>query len=291
MYVFSYLNQSRFSTYKRMFQKFNIILTAKRYSDSTISTYIGLLASYQQYLGHTRPIDRLDVSYLITTLRDFILIKHYAFNTQKQLISAVSLYYKEALSQDIDLSSLRPRSPQRVLPDILSTYEVKKILDHTTNLKHKAALTTIYALGLRVGELIDLKLIALDKKRNTITIKAAKGKKDRQLPFPESLKPLLRKYYTKHQPVEYLFNGQSRQQYTAGSLRAVFKASCKKAHIKKKVTLHSLRHAYATHLMDAGTDLRIIQELLGHSDIKTTMIYTHVTTRSIQQVKSPLDFL
>ncbi len=274
-----------------MFQNFNTILKAKRYSDSTINTYVGLLASYQQYLGDTLAINRLDISYLITTLRDFILHKHYAFNTQKQLISAVSLYYKEELRQDIDLSSLRPRSPQRVLPDILSAYEVKNILHHTTNLKHKAALTTIYALGLRVGELIDLRLSSIDKKRNTITIKAAKGKKDRQLPFPESLKPLLRRYYVMYQPTEYLFNGQSKPQYTAGSLRSVFRASCNKAHIKKKVTLHSLRHAYATHLMDTGTDLRMIQELLGHSDIKTTMIYTHVTTRSMQQVKSPLDFL
>ena len=274
-----------------MFQNFNTILKAKRYSDSTINTYVGLLASYQQYLGDTRAINRLDISYLITTLRDFILQKHYAFNTQKQLISAVSLYYKEELRQDIDLSSLRPRSPQRVLPDILSAYEVKNILHHTTNLKHKAALTTIYALGLRVGELIDLRLSSIDKKRNTITIKAAKGKKDRQLPFPESLKPLLRRYYIKYQPTDYLFNGQSKPQYTAGSLRSVFRASCNKANIEKKVTLHSLRHAYATHLMDTGTDLRMIQELLGHSDIKTTMIYTHVTTRSMQQVKSPLDFL
>ena len=274
-----------------MFDNFNTILTAKRYSDSTVTTYIGLLVSYQNYLGDSRPLNRLDPSYLITTLRDFILKKEYTFNTQKQLISAVSLYYKEALRQEIDLSTLRPRSPQRVLPDILSTYEVKNILDHTKNLKHKAALTTIYALGLRVGELVDLRLAAIDKKRNTITIKAAKGKKDRQLPFPDSLKPLLREYYKEYKPTDYLFEGQSKPQYTAASLRSVFRASCKKAQIHKKVTLHSLRHAYATHLMDSGTDLRMIQELLGHSDIKTTMVYTHVTTRSMQQVKSPLDFL
>ena len=94
-----------------------------------------------------------------------------------------------------------------------------------------------------------------------------------------------------YNPTDYLFEGQSKPQYTAASLRSVFRASCKKAQIQKKVTLHSLRHAYATHLMDSGTDLRMIQELLGHSDIKTTMVYTHVTTRSMQQVKSPLDFL
>lgn len=274
-----------------MFKNFNTILRAKRYSESTITTYIGLLVSYQNYLGHTRPIERLDTSYLITTLRDFILVKEYAYNTQKQLISAVSLYYKEQLRQEVDLTALRPRSPQRVLPDILSAHEVKAILHHTPNLKHKAALTTIYALGLRVGELINLRLVDIDKKRNTITIKAAKGKKDRQLPFPESLKPLLREYYKTYQPKEYLFNGQTKPQYTASSLRAVFKASCKKAKVHKNVTLHSLRHAYATHLMDSGTDLRMIQELLGHTDIKTTMVYTHVTTRTMQQVKSPLDFL
>ncbi|MCL4164664.1 UNVERIFIED_CONTAM: hypothetical protein GTU68_007824 [Idotea baltica] len=164
------------------------------------------------------------------------------------------------------------------------------MLDLTVNLKHKAMLTTIYALGLRSGELINLKMSHIDKYRDIITIKAGKGKRDRQLPFPESLKIILREYYIKYKPKTYLFEGQ-KSQYSPASLRAVFKDSVKRGGITKEVTLHSLRHAYATNLLESGTDLRLIQELLGHNNIKTTMLYTHVSKRSMLQVKSPLDFL
>jgi site-specific recombinase XerD len=163
-------------------------------------------------------------------------------------------------------------------------------LDLTKNLKHKAMLTTIYALGLRSGELINLKMSHIDKHRGTIIIKAAKGKRDRLLPFPESLKIMLREYYVKYKPKSYLFEGQKKK-YSPASLRAVFKSAMNRAGIRKEVTLHSLRHAYATHLLESGTDLRLIQELLGHNNIKTTMLYTHVSKRSMLQVKSPLDFL
>ena len=151
-------------------------------------------------------------------------------------------------------------------------------------------LTTIYALGLRSGELINLKMAHIDKHSDILTIKAAKGKRDRPLPFPESLKLLLREYYIKYKPNTYLFEGQ-KNQYSHASLRAVFINAVKRANIKKDVTLHSLRHAYATHLLESGTDLRLIQVLLGHNNIKTTMVYTHVSKRSMLQVKSPLDFL
>ncbi len=178
-----------------------------------------------------------------------------------------------------------------MLPEILSAQEVKKVIDLTKNSKHKAMLVTIYALGLRSGELINLKIKHLDGNRNTVMIQKAKGKKDRILPFPESLKPYLRTYYKENRPKNYLFEGQKGGKYTPASLRSVFKQAVKRAHIDKNVTLHSLRHAYATHLLESGTDLRRIQVLLGHNDIKTTMIYTHVSSRNILDTKSPLDFL
>jgi site-specific recombinase XerD len=197
---------------------------------------------------------------------------------------------KEMHNSQLDLGTLRPRKPQRVLPEILSLQEIKRMLAATQNIKHRAMLTTIYALGLRSGELITLKIVHLDGDRNRIFVQNAKGKRDRLLPFPASLKTLLRTYYKEYKPKVYLFEGREGQ-YAPESLRAVFKAAVKRAAIRKKVTLHSLRHAYATHLLEAGTDLRIIQELLGHNTIKTTMLYTHVSNKNLLNVTSPLEFL
>ncbi|WP_350292372.1 tyrosine-type recombinase/integrase [uncultured Croceitalea sp.] len=272
------------------FKDFQQLLEIKRYSFNTINTYIGLLTVFDTFIGEEHEIHRLDNPFFLQSIRDIVSRKNYAYTTQKQLLSALSLYMQEMHGKRVDFDTLRPRRPQRVLPDILSLQEIKEILDLTENIKHRAMLTTIYALGLRSGELINLKMAHIDKHRNIITIKAAKGKRDRQLPFPESLKLLLREYYIKYKPNTYLFEGQ-KNQYAPASLRAVFINAVKRANIKKDVTLHSLRHAYATHLLESGTDLRLIQELLGHNNIKTTMVYTHVSKRSMLQVKSPLDFL
>ncbi len=274
-----------------MFAEFETLLKIKRYSPNTINTYVGLLQSFSDYIGKFQEIHRLDAKHLLQKIREIIIDKTYAYTTQKQLLSALQLYLKEMHSREADFSTLRPRSPQRVLPDILSLTEVKLILDRTENVKHKAMLTTIYALGLRSGELIDLEIAHLDGSRNTVFIKQAKGRKDRMLPFPEKLKELLRTYYKTQKPKRFLFEGQDGGPYTAGSLRAVFKQATKRASIKKNVTLHSLRHAFATHLLEAGTDLRVIQELLGHNTIKTTMLYTHVSNAHLLKVKSPLELL
>jgi site-specific recombinase XerD len=276
--------------YMSRFKDFQQLLEIKRYSFNTINTYIGLLTVFDAFIGEKQEIHRLDNPFFLQSIRDIISKRNYAYTTQKQLLSVLSLYMQEMHGKHIDLDTLRPRRPQRVLPDIFSLEEIKQMLDLTENIKHRAMLTTVYALGLRSGELINLKMAHIDKHRNIITIKAAKGKRDRQLPFPESLKLLLREYYIKYKPKTYLFEGQ-KNQYSSASLRAVFMNAVKRAGVKKDVTLHSLRHAYATHLLESGTDLRLIQELLGHNNIKTTMIYTHVSKRSMLQVKSPLDFL
>lgn len=272
------------------FENFKTLLHIKRYSKNTSDAYLGLLVSFDHYIGFEQEIHRLNSKFLLQKIREFVIDKNYAYTTQKQLLSAVSLYMKEMHHTQLDLDTLRPRTPQRVLPEILSLPEIKRMLSGTQNVKHRAMLTTIYALGLRSGELIDLKITHLDGARNRVFVKNAKGKRDRLLPFPESLKIVLRAYYKEYRPKIYLFEGRSGQ-YTPESLRAVFKAATKRTSIRKKVTLHSLRHAYATHLLEAGTDLRVIQELLGHNTIKTTMLYTHVSNNNILNVKSPLDFL
>lgn len=280
------------------FKDFRTLLTIKRYSSNTIETYIGLLISFQKYLGYNLPIDTLTNFQIINEFTNMILKStygkdnlHYSQSTQKQLASAIKLYFKEIHSKEIDFSAVASRRPKQVLPTILSKEEVKLILKTTINIKHKAMLTSIYALGLRSGELLNLKIIDLDGDRNQIFIKAGKGRKDRVLPFPKKLKELLREYFKEYKPKDYMFEGRGGKKYTPSSLRAVMVKSLRAAKIRRPATLHTLRHSYATHLMDAGTDVRIIKELLGHNNIKTTLIYTHVTKRTLEQVPNPLDFL
>ncbi|WP_244913586.1 tyrosine-type recombinase/integrase [Nonlabens dokdonensis] len=267
------------------------MLTIKRYASNTIETYIGLLIPFHKTIGVDKDLGMLSDFEILEYFKNIVLNNNYAAASQKQLSSAIRLYYKEMYNREVDFSTLATRPVQRALPVILSKQEVKLILSVLKNKKHIAMLTTIYALGLRSSELIHLKIVDIDGQRNQVFIKTAKGKKDRVVPFPEKLKFLLRDYIKEYRPKEYLFEGSGGGLYSTASLRAVFNKAKKAAGIKKYVTLHGLRHAYATHLMDAGTDVRIIKELLGHNDIKTTLIYTHVTQITLENLPSPLDLL
>jgi integrase/recombinase XerD len=184
----------------------------------------------------------------------------------------------------------RPRREKR-LPNVLSKNEVKSILEAPTNLKHRAMLSLIYACGLRRSELLSLTKFDIDSKRMVVIIRMAKGKKDRIVPLSPKILSLLRDYYKSYNPKEFLFEGQGGGKYSEKSLENVFKQSLLKANNKKPVTLHWLRHSYATHLLESGTDLRYIQDLLGHKSSKTTEIYTHVSTKIIEHIKSPFDDL
>ena len=273
------------------FLDFEQLLIIKRYAPSTVLSYRGLLIAFQKFLGHERNLQDLNNSQINASINEVVTIKKLSVSTQKQLIAALGLYFKEMHRLDMDFYNVYPRERAHALPIILSTQEVGKILEGCTNIKHKTMLTVVYALGLRSGELIGLKIIDFDKDRKIVHVKSSKNKKDRIIPLPSGLGAILNAYFEKYRPKEYLFNGQASPQYHPQSLRKVFHKACKKAAIKKKITLHSLRHAYATHLMDAGTDVRIIKELLGHSSIKTTLIYTHVTTRTLDNLPNPLDFI
>ncbi len=272
------------------FVSFQRWMMIKRYSPATIKTYVGLLTVFQQFAGHT-PIQELDSSALLRCVLRIVEDKQYTYSSHKQLISAIALYLKEMHRRVIDFGPVYPTRRPQPLPDILSVPEVKAILSASRNLKHQTMLTLVYALGLRSGELIQLKITDIDSERKVVHLKGAKGKKDRFLPLSDRLRDLLRTYYLKYQPHEYLFNGQNHPTYSPQSLRKVFGSACQKAAIRKKVTLHSLRHAYATHLLEAGTDVRVIQQLLGHNSIRTTMIYTRIAASNLMKVPSPLDFL
>lgn len=177
------------------------------------------------------------------------------------------------------------------LPKVLSEKEVTAILNAVYNLKHKAMLLLIYSAGLRAGELINLRIEDIDSEQMRVFVRSGKGKKDRVTILSHKALTVLREYFKKYRPKEYLFEGQFGGKYSDSSLRRVFGNALKKAGNSKKVTLHSLRHSFATHLLERGVDMRYIQMLLGHNSSKTTEIYTHITHKGWQKIESPLDKL
>ncbi|OGS71493.1 MAG: integrase, partial [Flavobacteria bacterium RIFCSPLOWO2_12_FULL_31_7] len=222
--------------------------------------------------------------YCINTLK-------YAENTLHSRINGIKFYYEKVLHQPQLLLDLPRPKKQLILPKALHLSEVKSILAQTENLKHNTILKLIYGMGLRVSEIINLKIEHIDSKYMRVYIARAKGKKDRYANLPESILPQLREYYLTYKPKEYLFEGQYGGQYSIRTIQQIFKEATKKANITKKVGVHSLRHSFATHLLENGTDVRFIQDLLGHSNIKTTLVYTQVTDNSLRKIVSPLDFL
>ena len=192
----------------------------------------------------------------------------------------------------MDIDSIHLFKRAKLLPNVLSKAEVKSILDAHSNIKHKMMLLLIYSCGLRCGELLALQPVHIDSMRNIVLLKNSKGKKDRIVPLSSKILEMLREYYKVFKPTTYLFEGQIKgKPYDDRSLQQGLKQAIQKSGIRKPVTLHWLRHSYATHLLESGTDLRYIQELLGHNSSKTTEIYTHVSIKSIQQIKSSFDDL
>ncbi|MTI87740.1 MAG: integrase [Balneolaceae bacterium] len=208
----------------------------------------------------------------------------YSYSMMKQLLASVRFLYEEVLQEEIDFDfNIRMKKPSRI-PVVLSVEEVQRLLNSFTNLKHKAIFTLCYSAGLRVGEILNLKVKDIDSDRMQIRIHQGKGQKDRYSILSEKVLGLLREYVKEYQPADYLFEGQGGGRYSASSIQALMKRHKKKCRINKKATPHSLRHSFATHLMDNGTDTRFIQELLGHKHISTTQIYTNVSSKTLKDV-------
>ena len=270
---------------------FSDYMKTRRYSKNTINSYVECLRIFLNYHDqkHYLEIDNNDV---VLFNRDYILKQKLSATYQGQFINAIKLFYAKIPRKKLSIESLERPRKGFPLPKVLSKEDVAKLLSSTENIKHKAILSLIYSCGLRRSELINMQIIDIDSKRNVINVRHAKGDKDRIVPLSEKILTLLREYYKKHCPKKWLFEGSiSGTQYTETSLNKVFQNAKRKAEIKIPCTLHSLRHCYATHLLEAGTDIRYIQALLGHKHSKTTEIYTHVTTKSIQKIKSPFDDL
>jgi site-specific recombinase XerD len=209
-----------------------------------------------------------------------------------QSINAIKFYYSKVLNRlEMDLAEVDRPVKEQKLPKVLSKQEVAAILKGPTNLKHRCLLLLLYSGGLRISEVVNLKLSDVQSQRNLLFIRGGKGHKDRTTLLSGKLLAELRQYYRKYNPKLWLFEGQDGGPYSVESIRNVFRAALKKAGINREATPHTLRHSFATHLLEQGTDLRYIQELLGHSSSKTTEIYTHVTQHGLEKIISPLDGL
>lgn len=271
--------------------KFCQWLKSRRYSESTIKTYSEALRSFLLFFDE-KPVAEITNEDVILYNNDFILKNNLSASYQNQIVNAIKLYFKTIKNIKIEVDKIHRPKRSKLLPNVLSKEEIKAILGAPTNLKHKTMLSLIYSCGMRCGEVLALMPHHIDSNRNIVLLKNAKGKKDRIVPLSPKILEMLREYFKIYKPITYLFEGQKTgTPYDARSLQLVLKQALQKTAITKPATLHWLRHSYATHLLESGTDLRYIQELLGHNSSKTTEIYTHVSTKSIQQIKSPFDDL
>ena len=272
------------------FEKFGSYLTYKRYSKNTIRVYLSMMKIFFWHFKYCSP-DLITYDDIIVFNNEYILGNNFSYNYQNQMISAIKSFFEQVEHRKINIENIqRPRRPKS-LPVVLSKREVADLIKATGNLKHKAILSLIYSAGLRIGEAIHMKLTDIDPQRGLIHIRNAKGQKDRMVNLSPQLLFILRNYARKYKPREYLFNGQDSLKYTASSIRKILHSSGKKAGIKKAIRVHTLRHSFATHMLEKGVDIRYIQEMLGHRDPKTTMIYTHVSERKINTFVNPLDEL
>ncbi|RZL22016.1 MAG: integrase, partial [Pedobacter sp.] len=264
---------------------------SKRYAENTIKTYTEALRSFLVFYN-TKPIQEIENKDVITYNIDFILKKKLSASYQNQIVNAIKLFFKTVENKVMNEALIHRPKKEKLLPNVLSKEEIGKLLNAHVNVKHRTMLSLIYSCGLRRSELLKLQPLDIDAKRKVIVIRSSKGKKDRIVPLSDKTLIMLRVYYLAYRPKKFLFEGQKEcEPYDERSLASVLKQALAKTNIKKPVTLHWLRHSYATHLLEAGTDLRYIQEILGHSSSKTTEIYTHVSIKSLQNIKSPFDDL
>ncbi len=265
------------------------LLKLKNYSLSTRKSYSHC---FEKFLAHFKGHDINSLTK--EQITEFLYQeseKGLSSGYQNQIINAVKFYYEKVLGHKKDFYNLpRAKRPQK-LPVVFSEEEIINLLNQIKNIKHKAILYLVYSGGLRISEAVKMKIADIDSTRNLIVIRGGKGKKDRTTLLSQKLLHLLREYYKEYKPKDYLFEGETGGQYSVKSIQNVFNKALASSGIKKKATVHTLRHSFATHLLERGTDLRYIQYLLGHNSSRTTEIYTHITKKGKDKIASPLDNL
>lgn len=252
-------------------------LLARKYAIASVETYISCFRIIQNKIG-------IDVD----KIKDYIIANVKERSYHKQFVATTRRYFEYVLKIKLDLSDLPYPRKEEKIPTVLSRDEIKRLIQQPKNLKHQLIICLFYNCGLRMSELLYLKLEHIDRSRMEVNIKGAKGNKYRNIPIEQNVLILLDKYLNEYKPNEYIFNGQFGNLYSERSINQFLKYWCKKANVNKSISAHTLRHSYATHLHEGGTELAVIQELLGHSSIKTTDIYTR-TSQARKRVPSLLN--
>ncbi len=253
------------------------------YSAQTIKSYSYNVGRFLDFVEKSR----LNLSK--ESVRLYLLSLNLGVNSMRLQYASLSFFFREVLEKGFSFEEVPIKKKEKILPSVLSKEQIKQMIKNCDNLKHKLVIEFLYSSGLRLQELLDLKRRYIDFEKNIIYVKKGKGKRDRITLISDSIKLDLLKYYSNENfKTEYVFEGRNGK-YTKKSVQKILETSGKKIGIR--VHPHMLRHSFATHLLDNGIDIRYIQKLLGHSDIKTTEIYTHVSTKDLSNIKSPLDNL
>ncbi|MCK5476955.1 MAG: tyrosine-type recombinase/integrase [Candidatus Aenigmarchaeota archaeon] len=256
-------------------------LKLRNFSKKTIKSYIFVVNQFLKYSEGKELNEETVKSYILKNL------ENHDPSTVAHSISVISFFFEKIIGRKIDLP--RPKRNNKI-PEVLTIEEVGRLIGAIDNIKHKLIIQLLYGCGLRVSEAINLKKSDLNFDERLIHIRLAKGRKDRFVKIPDSIKEELENY-SKFGEKDVLFLSQRGGKLSTATIQKIIKNSSKKAGIKKIISPHTLRHSFATHLLESGIDLKIIQKLLGHSDIKTTQIYLHISNQLIKNVKSPLDDL
>ncbi len=265
-------------------------LVALNYSKSTIANYHKYFSEFVNFF-RSNDIDSFekdDIELYIKLVRDS---KDVSTQYTHMLINAIKFYYEKVLGRQKERYEITRPQKEFKLPNVMSENEVQQLLKSNENLKHKCILLLIYSAGLRRSEVLNIKISDLNKDRNMLFIRGGKGRKDRYTIFSDKIRAKLRQYYLEYKPKNWLFEGQYGGRYSAGSIQKIFDKAKQKAGIQRRVTTHCLRHSFASHLIENGVDIKIIQELMGHNSIKTTEIYSHVVMKKLENIKSPIDNL
>lgn len=286
-HVSPFPNADETACVEKMVQHMKVI----RFSENSISNYKNHVMVFLKYFHNRdwRTVNQYDIEVF---QKEVVIDRNLSPAYQQGLISAIKKFYEANTKKKPTYDFIIRPKKAKTLPNVLSLEEIKRLLTSLENFKHRMMLSTIYACGLRAGDLINLKPSDIQSDRGMLHIKGGKGNKDRVVPISAKLVEQLREYYKIYKPVKWLFEGQEKgSQYTHRSLQQVLQKALEKAKIFKKVKLHDLRHSYATHLMEAGTNQRLIQEALGHKSSKTTDIYTHVSKTNLGKMYNPFDDL
>jgi len=266
------------------------LLKLKNYSPNTIRNYSNWFLVFLQHFPGRKP-SSITRSEILDFLYAYRQSNKWSATVQNQLINAIKFFYEKLLQRPVEHYDLPRAKKPHQLPAVFSEEEIKRIIAACDNLKHRSLLCLAYAAGLRVSEIVNLKLNDIDSRRMVIYIRQSKGRKDRLVMLSTKLLDLLRQYYKQYRPRHWLFEGQAGEQYSSRSIQKVLSTAKAKAGINRKGSIHALRHSFATHLLEGGTDLISIKNLLGHNSLRTTMTYTHVSRKHISRIQSPLDKL